>query len=94
MANLRNGSTGQLSVVTWLLLFVGAAARIFTSVQETGDTMMVLQYALSTLCNGTITFQIFYYWNSSSSAAATKKTTATSTATTTAAKRQKQKKRN
>ena len=89
MANLRNGSTGQLSVVTWLLLFVGAAARIFTSVQETGDTMMVLQYALSTLCNGTITFQIFYYWNSSAAAAA-KKTTATSTT----AKRQKQKKRN
>ena len=89
MANLRNGSTGQLSVVTWLLLFVGAAARIFTSVQETGDTMMVLQYALSTLCNGTITFQIFYYWNSSSSAAAKK-----TTATTTTAKRQKQKKRN
>uniref|UniRef100_A0A1I8FAD5 DUF805 domain-containing protein n=1 Tax=Macrostomum lignano TaxID=282301 RepID=A0A1I8FAD5_9PLAT len=34
--NYRNSSTGQLSLITCLLLFLGSVARIFTSVQETG----------------------------------------------------------
>ncbi|KAK7480584.1 hypothetical protein BaRGS_00028160 [Batillaria attramentaria] len=36
-ANYKNGSTGQLSVITVYLIFLGAVARIFTSIQETGD---------------------------------------------------------
>ena len=62
-ANFRNGSTGQLSAVTILLMFAGSAARIFTSIQETGDQMMVLQYVISTVTNATLVFQILYYWN-------------------------------
>ncbi|XP_012064579.1 PREDICTED: mannose-P-dolichol utilization defect 1 protein homolog [Atta cephalotes] len=61
--NYSNGSTGQLSAVTCLLLFFGSLARIFTSIQETGDTTMILMYVCSTLANAVIVTQLFYYWN-------------------------------
>ncbi|XP_028331119.1 mannose-P-dolichol utilization defect 1b [Gouania willdenowi] len=63
--NLRNGHTGQLSAVSVFLLFAGSLARIFTSLQETGDSLMALTYIVSSTCNGMIAFQVLYYWNSS-----------------------------
>ncbi|CAH1781897.1 unnamed protein product, partial [Owenia fusiformis] len=64
LENFRNGSTGQLSAITVMLLFLGSVARILTSIQETGDLMMILTYVVSTICNGIITFQMAIYWNS------------------------------
>ncbi|XP_041094303.1 mannose-P-dolichol utilization defect 1b [Polyodon spathula] len=61
--NFRNGHTGQLSAVTVFLLFAGSLARIFTSVQETGDPLMALTYVVSSCCNGVIAAQLLYYWN-------------------------------
>ena len=55
--NYRNGSTGQLSAVTFFLLFAGSVARVFTSLQETGDNIIVLTFLTSTLCNGIIVAQ-------------------------------------
>uniref|UniRef100_A0A3Q0SS62 Solute carrier family 66 member 3 n=1 Tax=Amphilophus citrinellus TaxID=61819 RepID=A0A3Q0SS62_AMPCI len=63
--NLRNGHTGQLSAVSVFLLFAGSLARIFTSLQETGDSLMALTYIISSACNGIIAVQVLYYWNSS-----------------------------
>ncbi|KAK3094688.1 hypothetical protein FSP39_004947 [Pinctada imbricata] len=63
VTNVRNGGTGQLSVVTVFLLFAGSIARIFTSIQETGDSLVVATYVVSTACNGLIFAQILYYWN-------------------------------
>ncbi|XP_034020837.1 mannose-P-dolichol utilization defect 1b [Thalassophryne amazonica] len=63
--NFWNGHTGQLSAVSSFLLFAGALARIFTSLQETGDSLMALTYVISSACNGIIAFQVVYYWNSS-----------------------------
>ena len=37
MTNYNNGHTGQLSAVTVFLLTLGSLARIFTSIQDTGD---------------------------------------------------------
>ncbi|XP_044039149.1 mannose-P-dolichol utilization defect 1b [Siniperca chuatsi] len=65
-SNFRNGHTGQLSAVSVFLLFVGSLARIFTSLQETGDSLMALTYVISSTCNGIIALQVLYYWNSSS----------------------------
>lgn len=62
-ANYRNGSTGQLSAATCFMLLAGSAARIFTSIQETGDTMMVVIYCVSTFANAVIVSQLLYYWN-------------------------------
>ncbi|KAM4536430.1 mannose-P-dolichol utilization defect 1b [Odontesthes bonariensis] len=62
--NFHNGHTGQLSAVSVFLLFAGSLARIFTSLQETGDSLMALTYVISSACNGIITLQVLYYWNS------------------------------
>lgn len=63
VTNYRNGSTGQLSAATCFMLLAGSAARIFTSIQETGDTMMVVIYCVSTFANAVIVAQLIYYWN-------------------------------
>ncbi|KAM8974518.1 mannose-P-dolichol utilization defect 1 protein [Pelodytes ibericus] len=63
ISNYRNGHTGQLSAVTVALLFLGSLARIFTSIQETGDPLMSLTYVVSSTCNGVIFVQLLYYWN-------------------------------
>ncbi|XP_060111625.1 mannose-P-dolichol utilization defect 1 protein [Heteronotia binoei] len=61
--NYRNGHTGQLSAITAFLLFAGSLARIFTSIQETGDPLMALTYVVSSACNALITAQLLYYWD-------------------------------
>lgn len=61
--NYKNGSTGQLSAATCFMLFFGSLARIFTSIQETGDTMMIITYCVSTFANAVIVSQLLYYWN-------------------------------
>ena len=61
--NYTNGSTGQLSFITVILLFLGALARIFTSIQETNDNIMILTYVSSAFFNGIILSQVLYYWN-------------------------------
>lgn len=61
--NYTNGSTGQLSFITVTLLFLGALARIFTSIQETNDNIMILTYVSSAFFNGIILSQVLYYWN-------------------------------
>uniref|UniRef100_A0AAQ5YGJ8 Mannose-P-dolichol utilization defect 1 protein homolog n=1 Tax=Amphiprion ocellaris TaxID=80972 RepID=A0AAQ5YGJ8_AMPOC len=63
--NYQNGHTGQLSAISVFLLFAGSLARIFTSLQETGDALMALTYVISSACNGIIALQVLYYWNSS-----------------------------
>lgn len=63
IANFRNGSTGQLSAITVFLLFAGSVARIFTSIQETGDSLVILTFVVSTVFNGLIAAQVMYYWN-------------------------------
>lgn len=63
--NYSNGHTGQLSAVTCFMLLFGSMARIFTSLQETGDGIIILTYCISTLANGVIVLQLLYYWNAS-----------------------------
>ncbi|XP_059498631.1 mannose-P-dolichol utilization defect 1b [Stegostoma tigrinum] len=62
LTNYRNGHTGQLSAITVFLLFGGSLARIFTSVQETGDQLMILTYLVASSFNGIIAAQLLYYW--------------------------------
>lgn len=63
ITNYKNGSTGQLSAITCFMLFFGSLARIFTSVQETGDSMMIMTYLASSFANAVIVLQLMYYWN-------------------------------
>ncbi|XP_055345994.1 mannose-P-dolichol utilization defect 1 protein-like [Paramacrobiotus metropolitanus] len=61
--NQKNKSTGQLSAVTVFLLFAGSVARVFTSIQETGDVLVILSYIVSSLANAVLCGQIVYFWN-------------------------------
>nr|CAD7442974.1 unnamed protein product [Timema bartmani] len=62
-SNYRNSSTGQLSAVTVALHFLGALARIFTSVQETGDTAIIVTNVVATVVSFIIVLQMWYYWD-------------------------------
>ncbi|XP_076059764.1 mannose-P-dolichol utilization defect 1 protein homolog [Oratosquilla oratoria] len=62
-SNFCSGSTGQLSLITVLLLFLGSIARIFTSIQETGDMVIIITYMVATVANGVLVGQVMYYWN-------------------------------
>ncbi|XP_046908071.1 mannose-P-dolichol utilization defect 1b [Hypomesus transpacificus] len=64
VTNFQNGHTGQLSAISIFMLFAGSLARIFTTIQETGDSLMALTYIISSSCNGIIAAQVLYYWNS------------------------------
>lgn len=71
--NYSNGSTGQLSAVTCTMLLLGSTARIFTSIQETGDPIIIIIYALATLGNAILVSQFVYYGYSKPKAAARSK---------------------
>lgn len=45
------------------LQFGGCLARVFTSVKETGDALVIVMYVVATIMNGIILGQIFWYWN-------------------------------
>jgi mannose-P-dolichol utilization defect protein 1 len=59
----KDKSTGNLSAITMLMLFFGSIARIFTSIQETGDPTLILTYILNTFANSLLVFQLGYYWS-------------------------------
>ena len=59
--NYSNASTGQLSFVTLLLLFIGTIIRMYTTVKETGDNLSLFIYIISALLNLTLVLQILYY---------------------------------
>ncbi|KAJ8384392.1 hypothetical protein AAFF_G00205250 [Aldrovandia affinis] len=61
--NYHNGHTGQLSAVSVFLLFVGSLARVFTSAQDTGDSLMTLGCMVTSCCNALIAGQVLCYWN-------------------------------
>ena len=73
ITNFRNGHTGQLSAITSFLLILGAIARIFTSIQETGDNIVILTYVCSSVVNTIIALQVLLYWNKTSNLTIKKK---------------------
>ncbi|VIO88061.1 Uncharacterized protein BM_BM3915 [Brugia malayi] len=62
-ANYQRQNTGQLSVISVFLQFAGCLARIFTSLKETGDQLMVITYIIAALLNGIIFVQFLLYWS-------------------------------
>lgn len=63
--NFKNGSTGVLSPITLVLQLGGCVARIFTSIQETGDINLIFQFVVLSVVNGMLVAQWAYYYNSS-----------------------------
>lgn len=63
MTNFRNKSTGQLALVSVVMQLGGCVARIFTSIQETGDQLVILSFAVAATLNAIIFAQMFIYWS-------------------------------
>ena len=63
IANFRQGHTGQLSAITLFMLTLGSMARVFTSIQETGDMIVISTYLVSSTINLMLSAQVMYYWN-------------------------------
>jgi hypothetical protein len=45
------------------VLFFGALVRIFTTIEETGDGILLLTYLCTATLNGLIAGQVLWYWN-------------------------------
>jgi len=73
--NLRQGHTGNLAGLTWLMNFVGGSARVFTSLQDPGISddsrpMLVGSFAVSATMSFIVLAQIGFYWTASNKALA------------------------
>eukprot|EP01038_Epipyxis_sp_PR26KG_P010237 gene10237-13770_t len=62
ISNFKLRTTGQISIITTLLLFVGALVRIFTTIQEVGyDVPLLTGFSISTILSGILLAQIIVY---------------------------------
>jgi len=61
IANYKNGHTGQLSFITCFMMFAGGCARIFTSLQETGDLILIINFSSGAAMSSIILGQLIYY---------------------------------
>ncbi len=61
VSNARTQSTGQVSVITVFLQFVGALARVFTTLKELQDPVILASYSASSLLLGVLLVQIWMY---------------------------------
>lgn len=61
-SNFKNKSTGQLSVFTVVNYFAGSAARVFTTMTELDDPLMLFGNLLATTFNAILVLQVILYW--------------------------------
>ncbi|CAH0481191.1 unnamed protein product [Peronospora belbahrii] len=77
LSNFKQGHTGQLALITLVLNFAGSIARLFTTLQETGDPVQVVGFGVGILLNGMLVLQVLLFWGATNKAlaqAAKKKT--------------------
>ncbi|KAJ2699114.1 hypothetical protein FB645_005434 [Coemansia sp. IMI 203386] len=58
-----NKYTGQLSAFAVFNYFFGTAARLFTTLVEVDDSLVLLGNVLATVANGVLAAQMVYYWS-------------------------------
>ncbi|KXN69274.1 mannose-P-dolichol utilization defect 1 protein [Conidiobolus coronatus NRRL 28638] len=63
LTNYRNGHTGQLSAFTVFNYFFGTLARVFTTLQEVDDKVILISFLLALTMNSILAAQMIYYWN-------------------------------
>lgn len=59
----RMKSSGDVSLITWLLTTYGCAARVFNTLVELSDITMLAGFMIKLTLNITIVVQILYYGN-------------------------------
>ncbi|CEL92013.1 unnamed protein product [Vitrella brassicaformis CCMP3155] len=60
--NLRQGHTGELSLLTMGMQAAGNAARVFTTVTQIDDWVVLTGHVTALCLNGTLLLQIVVYW--------------------------------
>ena len=63
ISNHRLHSTGNLSAFAVFNAFMGCVARLFTTSQETGDSLVWWGFALAAALNAVLAGQMIMYWN-------------------------------
>mmetsp|Transcript_8438 Transcript_8438/g.20921 ORF Transcript_8438/g.20921 Transcript_8438/m.20921 type:complete len:280 (-) Transcript_8438:56-895(-) len=61
--NFATGSTGQLSIFSYLITVFGGSVRIFTSITDNAGQTMVIGYMIATSMNFVIALQILFLGN-------------------------------
>lgn len=61
ISNFMNRSTGKLAFLTFFLNFAGSAARVFTTISEVDDKIILASAILGAVLNLTITLQILIF---------------------------------
>lgn len=61
MTTYQNKATGQLSIITCTMNWLGTGARIFTTIQETQDMIILATFITSFLMNTIILVQFLWY---------------------------------
>ncbi|CAK7219986.1 hypothetical protein SBRCBS47491_004036 [Sporothrix bragantina] len=90
LAIWQEGGTGQLSAFTVFNYLVGSLSRIFTTLQEVDDKLILYSFVAGFALNAVLAAQMVYYWNSASTPS--KKASAKGPATSTPSKKGKGKK--
>ncbi|KAG6599658.1 Mannose-P-dolichol utilization defect 1 protein [Phytophthora cinnamomi] len=70
LSNFKQGHTGQLALITLVLNLAGSIARLFTTLQETGDPVQVAGFGVTILLNGTLVLQVLLFWGATNKALA------------------------
>ncbi|CAH1763963.1 13833_t:CDS:1 [Entrophospora sp. SA101] len=65
--NHRNKSTGQLSALATFGYTLGALARVFTTMTEVDDVIILTGFTLASIFNLILTIQMIIYWDSDNS---------------------------
>ncbi|TID13497.1 putative monosaccharide-P-dolichol utilization protein [Venturia nashicola] len=63
----KEGGTGQLSAFAVFNFLAGSLARVFTTIQEVDDPLILYGFIAGFALNAILAAQMVYYWNSSSS---------------------------
>lgn len=63
ITNYQNGSTGQLSAFAVFGFALGSVARIFTTLTEVDDLIILSGFILASLFNIVLSAQMIMYWN-------------------------------
>ncbi|KAI8065713.1 hypothetical protein BC940DRAFT_240878 [Gongronella butleri] len=61
-SNYKYQSTGQLSVFAVFNYFAGTTARVFTTLTELDDPLMLAGNVFASVLNGVLVFQVYRYW--------------------------------
>ncbi|KAG6033884.1 hypothetical protein E4U19_006135 [Claviceps sp. Clav32 group G5] len=75
----QQGGTGQLSAFAVFNYLAGSLSRIFTTLQEVDDKLILYGFVSGFLLNAVLALQMIYYWNAPAPKATGKRKTTTAT---------------